>query len=271
MVRLHKPLSTESRSGTNTAVAAVVLETEPDLGHGSCRGWPLPPQKSFGRAMPNTLLTALVADIWSAVTTLPGGSLAAEALNRWRGRRLRQAQELLIEELRKGDRHLYEVGEQDEAAAMLFRYLGAAQEGTARLNLRIMAKIMRGLAAERPLSADRFLYYADMIAALRSEEVRALAVLYKHTQARPADEPGHFLERGVAWKHALEELVPSAFDSPDHLEATFQAASRTGLVGGRGSNAGWSDEVPFYTTPLMETITKLAPFAEALAEEGLQT
>lgn len=163
-------------------------------------------------------------------------------------------------ELRRGDRYILEAEDVDEAAAMMFRYLRAAQEGTARLNLRLMAKIMRGLAAERPIYADQFLRYAEMVAALTREEVILIATLYAKTQD---------LKENPEWREealnlAKGELVPRVFDSADRFYAVMAAASRTGLV----VTGGWSDQ--FCTTPLMEDLARLVSFREALEEEGIE-
>jgi hypothetical protein len=48
-----------------------------------------------------------------------------------------------------------------------FKYLTAAREATARRNLRLMARIVRGQAATRALDAEEFLRLSSMIAALK--------------------------------------------------------------------------------------------------------
>ncbi len=204
-------------------------------------------------------IAAIARDCWS-LAGLPGASTGGAALERLLGRRRRMAQEIFLHELRCGDRHLLGAEDVDEAAAMLFRYLRAAQEGTARLNLRLMAKIMRGLTAERPIYADQFLRYADLVASLTREEVILVATLYAKAKDLK-DRPGR---RQEALTLAKGELVPRVFDSEDRFYAVMAAASRTGLV----ITGGWSDQ--FCTTPLMDDVARFVSFREALQEEGIE-
>jgi hypothetical protein len=76
---------------------------------------------------------------------IPGGSLLGVPVERLMRRRRQAAGELLLVELRRGGRTFAEV-EEDELAAVVYRYSRAAQEGTARLNLRLMATVIAGQA-----------------------------------------------------------------------------------------------------------------------------
>src|SRR5687767_13911055 len=108
------------------------------------------------------LIGAFVQDGLSLLS-LPGGSLAAEALARVMRRREGNAREILRTELAAGRIDIAIAMSEDEAAAILFRYIRAAQEGAARRNLRLLAQVIRGQLVLGTLVADRFLYLADMI------------------------------------------------------------------------------------------------------------
>lgn len=88
------------------------------------------------------VLSAVVGDAFGVNEWLMGSlagagfAIAAERLQRWR---LERARDILIDELRRGERTL-SAPEADEIVAVLLRYGRAAQEGAARLNLRLMAK-----------------------------------------------------------------------------------------------------------------------------------
>src|SRR6516165_3622152 len=115
--------------------------------------------------------------------------------------------------------------EVEEAAAIFYRYMRAAQEGGARLNLRLMAKIIAGQADRGNLVADEFLYYADMLASLRREEVLALGTLYRHWKSDPRVDVA-----GVALSGAQAELIPKVFRDNEEFLAALGAAARTGLI-----------------------------------------
>ena len=59
-------------------------------------------------------------------------------------RRAEEARSIFLEELGQGLRPPRDPGEIDEFVAVLYRYLSKSQEGAARLNLRLMAPVVRG-------------------------------------------------------------------------------------------------------------------------------
>lgn len=176
---------------------------------------------------------------------------------------MRAAQDVLREELRGGTRTLGEVTYQDDALAVIYRYLRAAREGAARLNLKLMARVIAGQIERGNLVADEFLYYADMLAALRREELVLLATLYKNWVSSEASS----LERNERINKTNEltrsELVPNYFKSEDMLSATFSAVSRTGLTIGVAAYEGQA----FFPSPLMRELIALCPLADVLARE----
>jgi len=209
------------------------------------------------------VLTALAGDLLPIVTGLPLGSTLAESVHRLIDGRHRQAKDVLVEELRQGRAFVETIAEVDELAAIFLKYIRAAEEGTARLNLRLMAMTIRGMAHKRTLAASRFLYYAGFLATLTREEVIAIATLYKNEALEP-DRISDSEARGPARVRTRDEFVPAVFPTERHLNSTFQAATRTGLVVGA---SGWG-RLEYETTPLMEEVAALAPFRDALENEG---
>ncbi|MBI4968057.1 MAG: hypothetical protein HZC25_08045 [Rhodospirillales bacterium] len=212
---------------------------------------------------------AVAADFFSVLLPgVPGASTAGEittgVINGFLGRRLEKAREILIEEVRLGHRSLVEAGHEDEALSIIERYLRAAREGAARLNLRLMARIVAGQAERGNLVADEFLYYADLLASLRQEEVIVLATLYRYwtstdVQAMPDDE-----RKNATNQRTRDELVPAALSSKELLLATLGAVSRTGLV---ISASAWGGIV-YFPSPLMDDLNRLCPLGEVLCREG---
>jgi hypothetical protein len=162
-----------------------------------------------------------------------------------------------------GGRALLDVGEVDEVAAMVFRYIRAAQEGSARLNLRLMAMAVNGIAEQPPVFASEFLRYADILATLTRDEVIAIATLYRNEHDQITNSSSGEDARANAGVRTREQLVPSYFSTERHLEYVLQAATRTGLVIGQ---SGWGALV-YETTPLADELARLASFEEALEKE----
>jgi hypothetical protein len=174
---------------------------------------------------------------------------------------MERAREILIDELSQGRTTIDDIAEADELAAILYRYGRAAQEGAARLNLRLMAKVIAGQKESRTLTANEFLYHAEILASLRREEIVLLSTLYRHWKAIPDEESKR---TDAAQKDALNELVPGMFNSRDEFMATAGAITRTGLVIGTSVFSGTADR----PSPLFDKLYTLAPFEGALAREG---
>ena len=145
---------------------------------------------------------------------------------------------------------------------IFLRYIRASEEGSARLNLRLMAMTIRGMSLTRTLTASRFLYYTTFLATMDRQEIIATATLYKHEKSDPAGLSSEDM-RGQASRRIINELVPAVFPSERHLASTLQATTRTGLV---VALPAW-DDLLYETTPLMEEIVSLAPFRDALEKE----
>jgi hypothetical protein len=151
----------------------------------------------------------------------------------------------------------------DEGVAIVYRYLRAATEGPARLNLRLMAQVIAGKAHLSALSADEFLHEADMIASLRREEIMLLAKLHAawHSDWLQENEPSVQFEAAMRW--AAAELVPQVFGNREEVEATAGGIVRTGLLKvmpGIGSST-------YAPTPLLDRLVTLAPLEAALERE----
>ena len=118
-----------------------------------------------------------------------GFGLVAQRLQR---RRAERARDILLDELRRGERVL-SASEVDETVAVLLRYGRAAQEGAPRLNLRLMAKVIASQAQNSTLYADEFLHHAEMLAGLRREEIVLLGIVHRcwhNAEARLLGENG---------------------------------------------------------------------------------
>lgn len=216
--------------------------------------------------LPSTI-GALIGDVIGLFGQPFGGSVgnaAGAAFGKLLRRRLEKARDVLLSELRDGTASLSDVGEVDEIAAVIFRFARAAAEGSARLNLRLMAKIIAGQAEARAIYPDQFLRYADMIASLSREEIILIATIYKHQKTIS----GSVHDDEIDWKNVREatirDLVPTPFSTDAELNAIAFAVSRTGLIIPNPLMVGGSYHL---ASPLMERLNALASFDEALEQE----
>jgi len=89
-------------------------------------------QRFVSNKLPDSF-AALAAELWVA-SSARGGRLSS-ALGSVLGWRLEEAEEILDSELRQIKRRLSRVGEVEEAAGMVFRYIRTAQEGVHRKSI----------------------------------------------------------------------------------------------------------------------------------------
>jgi hypothetical protein len=218
----------------------------------------------------NALITmaAMAADYLS-YEGFPGGATLGEAARRIVAWRLERALGISLDELRRGKRDIVDVSQHDEVAAILFRYQRAAIEGTARLNLRLMASIAAGQSARGRIVADEFLAWSDSIANLRREEVILLIEMLRAEQEVPSNiTPA---ERNLwpltgKWEAVQRVVVPDPFSSLEEVLAAAAAASRSGLVAAVSGSIDMP--VTFATTSRLATLIDLAPLEDALGREG---
>lgn len=161
------------------------------------------------------------------------GWSAQAVLKRILTQRLERARDVLLEELRQG-RAAFELDapDADEAVAILWRYYRAAEEGAARLNLRLMASVIDGQCTVGALYADEFLRWAELLSDLSREEVIFLATLYRLEQSLKTDtsktgENSQLEETNTAAKTAL---VGSVLQTDEEFAITAAALIRTGLI-----------------------------------------
>jgi len=206
-----------------------------------------------------SLLSAIVGDGFTLANAEGGGLVgfaASRLITTLLARRGEAGRSILIQELRHGERSMTSV-EIEDSVAVVYRYLRAAQEGTARLNLRLMAKVIAGRARLGNLVADEFLADAEIIASLRRNEIILLATMYQASIATDLGDP-------EAW--AEKKLVPEPFLTKDELRATKAAVVRTGLI----ETASGYSSIGYTLTPLLDRLISLADIEAALRTESAE-
>jgi len=151
-----------------------------------------------------------ISDVLSffGIPTNTASQIYTDILNK----RAHEALEILLAEIRQGN---FENIDQDEAVSIIARYQRAAIEGAAKRNLRMMAKVIRGMAEKQDLTAPSFMKYANILASLTKDEILVLGIMSKSNW-------GIFIgDRNASEfkKHGIE-----------NYESVQQALMRTGLV-----------------------------------------
>ena len=115
---------------------------------------------------------ATVATVFDDVLSLVGvpTGTATQLLQSVLRRRMEAARDIFLDEMRHGEKTM-DADEVEEAVTVVHHYLRAAQEGSARANLRVVARVIDGQARRGRISADEFLPYASILATLREAEV----------------------------------------------------------------------------------------------------
>lgn len=187
-------------------------------------------------------------------------SLATSLIEDFLSKRLKCAQDELIAELRDAKRSSQDVAEQDELISIIYRYLDAARQGAARLNLRLMAKVIKGQYEHDELRADEFLRYADMLSSLTRQEVTFLAILNRHF----ADAHGE--DDTKVYNRVRDEVTGGDKDRALEFFAVAIALQRTGLLLPHYNVIGSGNAFYCKPSPMLRRLSQLASLEDALEQ-----
>ncbi|MCA2411851.1 hypothetical protein HFN55_32780 [Rhizobium leguminosarum] len=220
-------------------------------------------RRSKGRSsMGVEIVTSMVSDYlnahdWLAASTIASG--LGQTYKKVMAMRISAAQAVLLEELAKGRASAIDPLP-DDAATVTFRYMRAAQEGAARLNLRLLAGVITGQISGPGLYADEFLRWADILAGLRREEILVLGVMQRLNDQPP--NPKHETNPTFLFWMACESILHAEYGIERHVSVAYaNALLRTGLV----QLAAGSMDTPMVPTPTFA----LADLSSLLAVEGI--
>jgi hypothetical protein len=183
--------------------------------------------------------------------------LADGALERLIRGRMDVAREILQRRMAKGQTWAWT---EDDAAAALFTYLRAAQEGAARLNLHLMAEALATGTLEPTFAPDAFRRHCAALSTLTRDEALTLVGLMK-VYDTPQEEGAN---QNAGWRLKAD---PAAFDLPADIDVMgcAQALTRTGWIvlaslwGGMGFDFSTS----------FDEVRRLVDFEVALAESAM--
>lgn len=199
------------------------------------------------------IMIAVVSDMLPLFSNTANATLQA-IINK----KAEEARDILFEEIKSGN---FDNIDKDEFVFINYRYLRAAIEGTARLNLRLLAKVIKNQVINSCLKADEFLYYADLISSLRREEIILLGTYYKNWMNLKGDN-GQVKKSA---ENTQENLIPRIFTNKKDFKATLFSLSRTGFI---FQTDNLFDIGFFHLSTLGEKICEMAEFEKAIEEEG---
>jgi hypothetical protein len=142
-------------------------------------------------------------------------------------RRAEQARDILFEELRRASLSEAQAASEDDAIAVIVRYLRAAREGAARLNLRLLAEAIAGKLRSGQLFADEFLQYAETLASLSRDEVVVIGTLYKQWSVR--NRTADPRTAANLWEETVRGLTSGGM-SAELVITSAARAQRSGLI-----------------------------------------
>jgi len=216
------------------------------------------------------IVGAFVSDA-VGLTGIPGGSVAGLAIGRYFRRRAEAARDILLDELRQANISDAQAASEDNAIAVIVRYLRSAREGAARLNLRLLAKAIAGQIQLGRLVADEFLQYADALGSLSREEIVVISTLYRMSVAfrhLGPENPADAHKFANIWAPTWRELIKAGM--PAEIAATAAArAQRSGLIYASTAPSDLSEAGgPGYrVSPWLVDLCKTVDFEDALRRE----
>jgi hypothetical protein len=178
--------------------------------------------------------------------------------------RLDSARDVLFEEIGRDQLDPLGAAQQDDAIAIIYRYMLAVRDGAARRNLRLLAGVVYGLGRRDRLFADDFNRYAESLSRLSRDEILFVGTLHMFKKSlRELSPEQHIIAR--YWPYVLERLVPSEFPTQEHVLSICCSAQRSGLV----VNGVDFDSTAYYgASPFMDEVAELVDFQDVLRREG---
>jgi hypothetical protein len=185
------------------------------------------------------------------------GQILADGYKIFHEKRITEAREILLSELRSGDRLAFDV-DADSFYGLLFQYLNAVKIGSAKRNLRLLAQVVReGSILPIPFQPDEIASCAKQIADLSHEEILLLGELQRQrTKLLSVEADGDYLKIGVS-DATKEALVPKFLPTEADFLSVASALQRSGLV--RLPSVWGGGRVD--TTPKFEKLIQLCDFA----------
>lgn len=216
--------------------------------------------------MADRTLVDMSADLFGAALEALGIPVGAGRgiFSHYMQRQLDQARDILFEEIQSGQLGPLQAAQQDDAIAIIYRYMLSVRDGAARRNLRLLARVVCGLGERDRLFADDFNKYAEALSRLSRDEILAVGTLHmfkNYLKELTSEKP----IIASYWPCVIKSLVPSQFVTEEHVLSVCCSAQRSGLV----INGLDLDSSAYYgTSPFMDEVSELVDFQDVLRQEG---
>lgn len=178
---------------------------------------------------------------------------------------LSSSRDVLFDEIEQGN--IIKI-EDDDKVSILHRYIQASMNGSARLNLRLMAKLINSMLKNENISkglyASNFNRYARILEDLSYEEVVVLAALVKYKNEKYVPMMNSFAmhDNSHFSIKAKDYLVHNKIYKKAEVEGIMTALLRTGFFQNNGT-----DEPLLNFTPQFDEVLNLIDFQDALNKE----
>lgn len=203
---------------------------------------------------------SVVSDIMGAFM-IPGGSIVSEAIQQVFKKRLDAAREILLEEIGSGYKDMSDAAKLEEVAAIIYRYGRAAQEGAARVNLRLLSQVIANKKFSEEPAADKFLYYADILASLKLEEVTLLGIMIRERASKDFTSS----KESTGYEETVQSLLRTGLVA---FEQSISVEDQTDWKSGQKYESKL--HTGYYLTSLMDDVCNYISFDDALRKEGVE-
>lgn len=201
------------------------------------------------------LFSDLIAANGGFLSGALGAAVAASVQTLFR-KRMETARDIMVEEVRLGTKSLDDAAQLEEIVACMLRYGRAAEEGAARLNLRLMAAVLNGLVATRPIYASEFLRLSSVLSDLSRDEIIAIACALRWKKKNNSAFSSEEIFRSG--------LCDGLFLNKRLMDAHFIAILRTGFF---FIISGLSGTALYKPTPLLDSLCDLLDIESVLERD----
>ena len=117
---------------------------------------------------------------------------------------------------------------EDDLVEVCVRVQTATILGAGRTNLRLMARLLKGLSNRQPIYASEFARHQRLMADLTDEEIILVCVVLEEWNA---EKPGQRNSANMTyWQRIQGRLFRNPYENIEHIRGAVQAAQRTGLL-----------------------------------------
>ena len=181
--------------------------------------------------MSNQLISVVVNAFQDALSMmgLPTSSLGS-VFKAYLETKMKEARDEFFDAIQDGKVDPGDAAKNDETIAVIYRYFVAARDGTARRNLRLMAKAAVGLLKEDRLSVDEFERFALILSELTERQMIVAVPFCQSFDELIANENDQAKASMNALTQITEELVPAKLPDEQEVKAVLWEITGKGLA-----------------------------------------